>query len=139
MVTSRDDPVVNGVYKLVEIDEGGRSVPKVKLSQDKATYPFAKQIFRVQDEAGLFERDVIALEAEDLPGRPLLEPVMRGGELCLDLPTTEAIRNHCLDQVASLPKAVRDTRGEGRYPVQKSAALESALQEVIQRRAQGGE
>jgi nicotinate phosphoribosyltransferase len=44
--TSRDAPALGGVYKLVEVEFDGRVAPKMKLSRDKATYPYRKQVWR---------------------------------------------------------------------------------------------
>jgi nicotinate phosphoribosyltransferase len=71
MGVSADAPYLNSVYKLVEFD--GR--PVVKLSEEKATEPGRKQVFR--GSAG----DVIGLREESPPigAEPLLVPVMRDG------------------------------------------------------------
>jgi nicotinate phosphoribosyltransferase len=60
------------VYKLVEFD--GR--PVVKLSEEKATEPGRKQVFRGPDG------DVVGLRDEPPPAGtdPILVPVMRAGE-----------------------------------------------------------
>src|SRR5262249_37679010 len=46
LVTSRDEPSLNTVYKLVEQDSGQGTIGRFKLAQDKKTYPYAKQVFR---------------------------------------------------------------------------------------------
>jgi nicotinate phosphoribosyltransferase len=68
---SADAPYLDSVYKLVEFD--GR--PVLKLSEDKATEPGRKQVFRGPDG------DTIGLRAEPPPERsePMLLPVMLGG------------------------------------------------------------
>jgi nicotinate phosphoribosyltransferase len=68
---SADAPYLDSVYKLVEFD--GR--PVLKLSEDKATEPGRKQVFRGPDG------DVIGLREETPPDRsePMLVPVMRDG------------------------------------------------------------
>lgn len=126
MVTSRDDPAIGGVYKIVEVEEGGRPVPKAKWSEDKATYPHRKQVFRESDSAGKWERDMIGLADEDLPGEPVLQPAMRGGEIIMDMPTAAAIRERALEQVSRLPVEARDVNPSSEYPVARSAALEKA-------------
>jgi nicotinate phosphoribosyltransferase len=72
MGVSADAPSLDSAYKLVEYD--GR--PMVKLSENKATEPGRKQVFR--GPSG----DVIGLRDEPLPEghEPLLVPVMGGGE-----------------------------------------------------------
>jgi nicotinate phosphoribosyltransferase len=72
MGVSADAPYLDSVYKLVEFD--GR--PVVKLSEQKATEPGRKQVFR--GATG----DVVGLRDEPPPAgtEPLLIPVMRGRE-----------------------------------------------------------
>jgi nicotinate phosphoribosyltransferase len=71
MGVSADAPYLNSVYKLVEFDRR----PVVKLSEEKATEPGRKQVFR--GAAG----DVIGLREEPPPigAEPILVPVMRDG------------------------------------------------------------
>jgi len=72
LATSADAPFLESVYKLVAY--AGR--PVAKRSSGKASLPGAKQVYR---SPGC--RDLLALR-DELPageGRPLLEPVMRGG------------------------------------------------------------
>ncbi|MGL5871695.1 MAG: nicotinate phosphoribosyltransferase, partial [Xenococcaceae cyanobacterium] len=67
---------VNGVYKLVEID----NIPTVKLSSSKRTYPGRKQIFRRYSN-GIVDRDCLGL-ADEKPlanEQPLLQLVMKEG------------------------------------------------------------
>src|SRR5206468_7175383 len=77
--TSRDSPVVNGVYKLVadRRADGWRGV--WKLSPDKETVPGPKQVLRRYD-GDVMGADVIAAADETLEGEPLLVPAMRGGQ-----------------------------------------------------------
>ena len=56
MVTSKDAPALGGVYKLVEQVHGGRAIPRMKFSSDKATYPCKKQVYRKKDGGGNFWR-----------------------------------------------------------------------------------
>jgi len=69
---SADAPTLDSAYKLVEYD--GR--PMIKLSENKATEPGRKQVFR--GPTG----DLVGLRDEPLPEahEPLLVPVMSGGE-----------------------------------------------------------
>src|SRR5579864_1741153 len=52
LITSRDAPALSMVYKVVELDGAGR----VKLSPGKKTYPMTKQVHRLSDSHGRFER-----------------------------------------------------------------------------------
>ena len=133
MVTSRDDPALGGVYKLVEARQDGRRAPKVKLSCDKATYPFAKQVYRAAAEDGTFASDTIALDDEPTEGAPLLEPVAREGRVCCETPNLADVRRRCLEGIERLPEAVRDIRRKAAYPVVRSPGLEHALSDLLEK------
>jgi len=75
--TSRDEPALGGVYKLVEIQSNDHAMPKMKLSREKATYPLRKQIWRQTDEQGHWTEDVVGgMDEKEIPGTPLLKQVM---------------------------------------------------------------
>ena len=95
---------VNGVYKLVEID----NIPTMKESSSKLTYPGCKQIFRTisnnkiqQDRVGLMSER--AKENE----QPLLQLVMHKGKRIQAEETLTTIRQRTAKSVASLPKSAR--------------------------------
>ena len=120
MGVSQDVPTLDIVYKLVEYAGKGR----LKLSSGKPVLPGRKQVFRMS-ENGLAVRDVIARAAEDLPGLPLLVPVMRKGER-LDAGRVDlnAAREHARRQLEALPERVRAiAAAEPPYPVEVSPAL----------------
>src|SRR5439155_20758831 len=123
--TSRDSPVVNGVYKIVADRPGatGEWRGVAKLSADKETVPGAKQVFR-RYEGGVMSGDVIAAHDEELEGEPLLVPAMRGGEI-LHGETLEEIRARAASQLAALPEPLRRTGGAPPepYPVVYSGRL----------------
>src|SRR3954451_11336103 len=103
--TSRDSPVVNGVYKLVadKRGEGWRGV--WKHSPDKETVPGPKQVFR-RYEGNVMRDDVIAAADETLEGEPLLVPAMRGGEPVRH-ESLDQIRRRSAAQLAALPERLR--------------------------------
>lgn len=112
MNTSADAPYLDCAYKLEEYD--GR--PCRKRSEGKATWPGRKQVFRRYDAAGLLVGDVLALADEQVPGRPLLVPVMRRGQRLLPAPTLADIRVHAAAEIARLPATLRSL--ERRPPLQ---------------------
>ena len=102
--TSGDAPFVSVVYKLVEDASG----PKVKLSTDKVTLPGRKQVFRVTDDDGELQSDVLALEDESIAeGRPVLRPVMRSGRRIEPPEALDVVRDRCRASVAALPERLR--------------------------------
>ena len=103
LTTSFDAPALDCAYKLQEYD----GVPRRKRSEGKATWPGRKQVWRQQDAGGPIAADVVALEAEQETGRPLLEPVMRGGRRLPGLPTLAEARQRAARELASLPAALR--------------------------------
>jgi nicotinate phosphoribosyltransferase len=64
MVTGKPDASLDGVYKLVCLD----NKPKMKFSEniEKTTLPGIKQLYRYFDEDGKFYRDAILLETEQV-------------------------------------------------------------------------
>jgi nicotinate phosphoribosyltransferase len=125
--TCRDAPALGGVYKLVaDADAAGGWRRVWKRSPAKATVPGPKQVFR-RVEAGTIVGDVIAEAGEQLPGRALLEPFMRRGEL-VRRDALDEVRERARRELGALPAALRE-RGSGdaaAYPVHYSPALRTA-------------
>jgi nicotinate phosphoribosyltransferase len=127
--TSRDSPVVNGVYKLVARRRDGEWHGVWKHSADKATVPGAKQVFRTR--AGrTITGDVIAAADEELEGEPLLRPAMRSGDVIAAESLAE-IRERTASQLAALPAGLRRPGSEGvtAYPVRLSDRLRALTRE----------
>lgn len=125
--TSRDAPALGGVYKLVEIEFDGRVAPKMKLSRDKTTYPYRKQVWRETASDGSFVGDVIARADEtDLPGAPLLVPVMSGGQIAATLSDLREAQERARRQLASLPDPHKRLIEAQPYPVRYSDRLEQS-------------
>jgi nicotinate phosphoribosyltransferase len=131
LVTSRDAPALGGVYKLVEQEAHGQKQYRAKFSAEKASYPAAKQVYRVRDGAGHFSRDVLAL-AEEAPlaqGEALLIPVFLEGKQVAESPLEEA-RARCQEQLSRLPSLYKLFQGPSAYPVERSSALEGLFREL---------
>jgi nicotinate phosphoribosyltransferase len=124
--TSRDSPVVNGVYKLVaDADPNGGWRGVRKLSADKETLPGPKQVFR-RFADGKLAGDVVAGEDEAVEGEPLLVPFMEGGEI-VRAETMEQMRDRADASLRSLPEHLRPPEPAGsEYPVEVSARLRSS-------------
>jgi nicotinate phosphoribosyltransferase len=103
--TSRDSPVVNGVYKLVADRRGDGWRGVRKLSPDKETVPGPKQVFRRYAE-GIMSADIIAAADEELEGEALLVPAMRDGEV-VRRESLEEIRERSAAQLTALPERLR--------------------------------
>ncbi len=120
MGVSDDAPDLDIAYKLCEYAHKGR----LKLSPEKPILPGRKQVFRMEDD-GAAVGDVIAREGEELPGRPLLGCVMRGGKRTAEAhEPLDAMRARAHAETAKLPAAVRALApAEPAYPVTMSEAL----------------
>jgi nicotinate phosphoribosyltransferase len=120
--TSSDAPALSGVYKMVEIERDGRSVPVIKSSPGKQTYGGCKQVWRVVRD-GIAVEDVVGLEHDEPPkdSTPLLKEVMRDGVRSSRTPLAQ-IRERCRQQVALLPRDVRRLTDGKKYPVRLFAS-----------------
>jgi nicotinate phosphoribosyltransferase len=127
MGVSDDVPGLDIAYKLASYAGRGR----LKLSPGKPILPGRKQVFRIE-ERGRAVRDVIARFDEELPGRPLLRQVMRGGQrLAPGSRDLEEIRRHARDQIERLPEAIQAIApARPPYPVEVSQALTAYQAEV---------
>jgi nicotinate phosphoribosyltransferase len=124
MGTSIDAPCLDAVYKISEVtDEEGRFLPTMKLSRGKVTYPGRKQVFRVQDRAGRFRRDVLGLEGEKISGRPLLIKVIDRGRLIYKTPALSKIQSFLKEGTSRFPEGLLDIRAKYKYPVLVSPGL----------------
>jgi nicotinate phosphoribosyltransferase len=100
---SADAPCLDIVYKLVAY--AGKD--RIKLSTAKLLLPGRKQVFRVEEQ-GVARKDVLARFGEELPGRPLLRPVMRGGQrLEGSAPPLPEVRDHARRELERLPLELR--------------------------------
>ena len=101
LATSRDDPTIAGVYKLIEYN--GR--PKIKISEEKLTYPGKKQIYRIYNERGIFKEDILMLEDDEVPpnSEALLIPIMEKGNLISKIPQLMEIQQYYLKNMKKLP------------------------------------
>jgi nicotinate phosphoribosyltransferase len=128
--TGGDLPALSTVYKLVEDARG----PKRKLSAGKATLPGRKQVFRESEPGGTFSRDVLALAGEELPGAPLLVPVMAGGRRLASAEPLARAQERCRDELARLPPALRALTPGPPHRVELSPRLAALAAETAARR-----
>jgi nicotinate phosphoribosyltransferase len=132
LATSRDEPALGGIYKLVEIEFDGCVEPKMKLSSEKATYPRCKQVWRYSTNGGSFERDVISIADEVMQSdEPLLIEVMKNGKVICPLPNLRESQSRARGQLARLPSQFKRLKGPVIYPVSHSQKLERERQELF--------
>ena len=130
MGVSSDAPSLEIIYKLVEYAGKGR----MKLSPGKIVLPGQKQIFRVERD-GVADYDILACDDETLPGRPLLQPVMKGGvRLAAGRADLNAARAHAREELDRLPPELRRLASpRAPYRVEISDGL-ARLRDTLQRR-----
>lgn len=162
MITSHSDPVFNGVYKLVAIeDDAGEIVPKIKISESagKITTPHFKKVYRLFDKDGRPFADLLCLHDEvmddsepltifdpndtwkrkqltDYTAKELMVRVFDSGELVYDIPSLEDVRRYSMEQVDLLWDEVKRFHNPHNYYVDLSQRLWDVKQRLI-REAKG--
>ena len=167
LVTGKADAALGGVYKLAAVRDGGRAVPKMKVTDNaaKITNPGAKRVLRLS-RGGRMALDLIALEDERFdrldgllavhPREPhkttlleggyeaeeLLVPVMADGRRIYDPPPLVESRRRALDGLARLDPTHRRLLNPHVYKVSLSPALAALkarmLADLTARPSKGG-
>ena len=147
---------VGGVYKLVAIEENGKIIPKIKVSQDeiKTINPGVKKVYRFYDKkTGYALGDVVALSHELIPKdtftlvdptdtwkrttikdyeiRELQVPIFKGGELVYDVPTLKESRDYCTREMDTLYEEVKRIEKPHKYYVDLTLELLKLKKELI--------
>ena len=127
---------LGGVYKLVEIVKNGKTVPKIKVSEDaeKTTMPGKKQVYRVFKD-GLCVYDKIVLWDESPPpgSKPLLVNVAKNGKTFYVFPKLADIRRHYTEEILKLPEKYKRIANPETYTVKISDKLHDLQQELIRK------
>ncbi len=140
LATSADSPTLAAVYKLVEMECGGKTRYTAKFSEDKITLPAAKQIWRYHAQTDGGSRDYITRYGErgpDPDAKPLLEPVILNGRLLRPLPDAHEARAYAAEAIRAVPETCRHLEDPAPYPIQHSDELLRLLE--IERRQYRGE
>ena len=135
LVTSRDDPALQGIYKLVATTRMGKTTYRVKTSEGKRTLPGAKQVYRIHSAGGEILEDILALETESPPrgAKPLIIQVLKNGRLVHALPNLESARDWAAKQIASLPERFKSLERSEPAPVRLSRKLEDLSEDLWSR------
>ena len=149
LITSRAEPVFGGVYKLVAVEEFGRAMPRIKISDnaEKVTNPGFKKVYRLYTEDGGYAfADVVCTADEPAPSEgdyPIVDPysakkykrlktfkakelqvpIFQNGELVYELPPIEEIRKHCQESLEHLWEECLRFENPHRYYVDLSMNL----------------
>jgi len=128
MVTSRDDPVVDSVYKLIQHNR----IPKIKISKGKITYPGKKQVYRVYDENGKFTKDILMLENETPAeeSEPIMILIMKKGELIYDLPSLDEIQQFYYKNMEKLPEEYKKLEQLNLFRLELSNGIKELTQKL---------
>ncbi len=149
LITAKSNPVFGGVYKLVAKEEGGKVVPKIKISEnpEKITNPHFKKVYRIYDKENnkaiadlLCVYDEVLDEAKplelfdpietwkkktvtDYTARELHIPVFKDGKCVYKSPHISEIRDYCMAEVNTLWDEVKRFENPHRYYVDLSQKL----------------
>jgi len=149
LITFRSEPVFGGVYKLAAVEENGRIVPKIKVSDNagKITNPGYKQVWRLFDKkSGKAIADLITLDDEvideskpyelfdpeytwkrktvkNFTARKLQVKIFDKGRCIYKSPDIDQIRNYCKEQIDTLWDEVKRFENPHKYYVDLSLPL----------------
>ena len=129
MTTSSDVPAIDCVYKLQEY----AGVARRKKSENKATWPGRKQVWRRYGADGRMTGDTLALEGHDKPGEGLLRLVMQNGRRVRPSPPLDDIRQRVMRDLERLPESLRRLEAGTTYPVDVADELRTLAAEVDRR------
>ncbi len=149
LITARAEPVFGGVYKLCAIENNGKIVPKIKVSENeiKITNPGFKKIYRVYDkDSNKALADLITLQEEIIDEnetlvlfdpvqtwkkkevtnfyvKELLQPIFLKGKYVYNEPTLEQVKQHCIEDKETLWEETKRLSNPNKYYVDLSQKL----------------
>jgi len=160
LITSRGQSALDGVYKLVAVQDSGKWVPAIKISETpaKVLNPGDKHVWRVYDRRGRATADLLSLDEEDpremeqivlhhptekLTYRilqqdkisevePLMVEVLKEGKLVYDLPSVKEMRQRRQADLARLDPGVRRIMNPHIYHVSLTERLWDLKQALIE-------
>ena len=159
MITAKSDPVFGGVYKLAAVKEDdGSYTPKMKLSEsvEKMTIPCLKKVWRIYDEDGKAQADLITMADEvvdtkngitlfdpietwkectyvNSTARCISTPIYENGKRVYTSPNLADIRKFCKAQVGTLWDEVKRFENPHRYYVDLSRNLWDTRSELLKK------
>ena len=149
LVTSKSEPVFGGVYKLVAVEEKGRIIPKIKISENviKITNPSYKEVWRLFDnDTGKAVADVVTLAGEviddskpytifdpqqtykrmtliNFTAKKLQVQIFDKGKCVYESPDIETIKAYCKEQLSTIWDEVKRFENPHDYYVDLSHQL----------------
>lgn len=157
LITASSDPVFGGVYKLAAVEQDGKIVPRIKVSENvaKITNPGFKKVWRLCDrESGNAIADVITMHDEiiddsqpyeifdpehiwkrkivtDFTAMPLQEQLFDKGKCVYTCPDIRTIQTYCRQQIATLWDEVLRFENPHTYYVDLSQKLWDEKQRLL--------
>jgi nicotinate phosphoribosyltransferase len=158
LITSYGKAALDGVYKLVAVEEDGRWIPALKISEtpEKTLNPGHKNVWRIYDRRGKAIADLLGvhdenpgaaqeitlhhpfeetkqrtIETADIEIEPLLKDVLKEGRVVSDLPTIEDMRDVRRADVERLDAGVKRLVNPHIYHVSLTGRLWDLKQELI--------
>ncbi len=158
LITSRTNPVLGGVYKLVAVKKDGEYIPKIKISAsfEKITIPHRKGLWRIYsnstgkalaDYITVYDEDVSDLDTitifsplepwkrqtlEDVTIKQLLVPIFIDGKKVYDLPTLKEIREYTVRQLDTLWDELKRLENPHEFYVDLSEKLWNIQRELLE-------
>lgn len=158
LITSKSSAVLDGVYKLVVVEDGkGNITPKIKISENvqKITNPHFKKVYRLYDNTNfkavadllcVYDETVDNTKPieifdpnytwkrqtlENYTARELLIPIFVGGKLVYEKPNLEEIRAHCQRELETMWDSVLRFENPHEHYVDLSQKLWNIKQELL--------
>lgn len=157
LITASSSPVFGGVYKIVAVEENGKAVPRIKLSENvaKITTPCAKKVYRlfdnktqkaIADVITLFDEEIDFTKpyelfdpihtwkkktVSDYTAKPLLVKMFDKGRCIYNDPDINDIRKYCQEQVDTLWDELKRFENPHKYYVDLSKKLWDEKQRLL--------
>lgn len=158
LITSKSSAVLDGVYKLVAVENGkGEAVPKIKISENvqKITNPHFKKVYRLYDNENFKAvADLLCVNDEEVDNskpleifdpdytwkrqtltnytaRELLVPIFVGGKCVYKKPSLQEIREHCEREIQTMWESVLRFENPHTHYVDLSEKLWNIKRELL--------
>ncbi len=130
---------LGGVYKLVEEEENGAMVPKMKVtSKDKITLPFNKQIYRKIENGRILEDIIDRVTCKNYENYDkVLVPIIKDGNLVYDFPTLNQIREYTSMQLSMLDDKYKAIKSKYIFPVSTGGDIIAARDKFVKKNLGG--
>lgn len=151
---------VEGVYKLVAVEDNGQIIPRIKISEDtiKTINPGYKKVYRLYDKTtGYALGDVIALASERIPRnkytlinskeqtitnydvKELQVPIFKNGKQIYEVPSVNERKEYCQEQFATLYPEIKRKESPHQYHVELSKELLKLKNQMINSAVNGNQ